>query len=37
MLVEESKLSLERAAVAEIEGTALLVLDWKIPNFSIRH
>jgi len=37
MLVEESKLSLERAAVAEIEGTALKVLDWKIPNFSIRH
>jgi hypothetical protein len=37
MLVEESKLQLERAAVAEIELTALKTLNWKIPNFSIRH
>lgn len=37
LLVEESKLQLERADVVELEQTILLTLEWKIPNFSIRH
>lgn len=37
MLVEESKLNIERASVVDIESTILKTLDFKIPNFSIRH
>jgi hypothetical protein len=37
MLIEESKLAIERKAIVEIETQVLLLLEWKIPNFSVRH
>jgi len=37
MLIEESKLNLERSAVVESEHMILKLLEWKIPNFSVRH
>lgn len=37
LLVDESKLNISRAAVVEQENVVLPLLQWKIPNFSMRH
>lgn len=37
MLIQESKLNIERATVVAAETAILQLLNWKIPNFSVRH
>lgn len=37
MLITESKLNIERATVVAAETAILQLLNWKIPNFSVRH
>jgi len=37
MLIEKSNLNIERTLVANIENKALKILEFRIPNFSIRH
>jgi len=37
LLIEKSKLNIEAAAVVETENMLLKILNWKIPNFSVRH
>lgn len=37
MLIEESTLNIERKSVVETEEQIIKLMNWKIPNFSVRH
>lgn len=36
-LVAETKIALQRKDIVDLETHVLRLLDWKIPNFSVRH